>query len=160
MAEELKKIIFLDRDGVINKKAEDHEYIARAEDFVINDGLFELLRPWHDAGYEIIVITNQRGVARGKISDANLAEIHSKMLEIFSANNLNLLDIFYCPHEEDACDCRKPRPGLLRLAADKYRIDLEQAVLISDSSADIEMGRNFGVGKNILVRTDTLEVIE
>ena len=142
MSESLKKILFLDRDGVINYKAAEHEYITGLHCFAINERIFELLEPWKSDGYEFIVITNQRGIARGIFSEAALIEIHEEMSRRLKERGLG------------ACQCRKPQPGLLSRACEKYPIDLAASALISDSADDVEMGRKFGVGRNILVKTD------
>ncbi|MEI6288236.1 MAG: HAD-IIIA family hydrolase [bacterium] len=160
MENKAKKIVFLDRDGVINKKAKDHEYITRIEEFVINDGIFAMLDNWKEKGYEFIVITNQRGIARGKLTDNDFFAINNHMIEILKSRSLELLDVLYCPHEENVCDCRKPKPGMLEFAIDKYAIDLPESALISDSLQDVEMGKKFGIGKNILVKTDSLEILQ
>ncbi len=156
----LKKILFLDRDGVINKKAEEHEYVARVDDFIFNEKIFEVLRDHKKRGYEFIVITNQRGIARGKMLEKDLEKIHEHMIERLKRENLDILDIFYCPHEEFVCDCRKPKFGLLNKAADKYDIDLNGSILISDSWKDVKMGKEFGIGENIFVESDTLEILK
>ena len=156
----MKKIVFADRDGVINRKAAEHEYVTSADEFEFNDGIFELLREFKAAGYELIVITNQRGIARGKMTETDLQAIHQKMLNGLKDEGIDVLDIFYCPHEADSCDCRKPQPGLLNQATAKYLIDLADSVLLSDSASDTAMGKAFGIGRTILVRTDSLEVLE
>lgn len=154
-----KNIVFLDRDGVINKKAADHHYISRVEDFMLNDGIFDLLSQYNQDGFEFIVITNQRGIARGLFTENDLDSIHKHMAKLFFDNGIKILDIFYCPHNIDSCECRKPKPGLLQQAVEKYDINLEHSILISDSLEDAEMGEHFGIGENIYVKTDTLASI-
>lgn len=148
------KIAFLDRDGVINKNAAEHCYITKVEEFVFNEEIFGILLDWQKQGYEFIVITNQRGVARGQYSEEDLGLIHQYMQEEFNKRGIKMLDIFYCPHQEDSCSCRKPKPGMLEQACEKYEIDLANSILISDSKKDVEMGKQFGVGQNILVEQD------
>ncbi len=160
MVNNLKKIVFLDRDGVVNKKAPEHEYIKRLGEFVFNEGIFELLRDYQKQGFEFVVITNQRGVARGHMTNEDVLGIHEYMRSVMKFRGIKLLDIFVCPHEQDACDCRKPKPGMLEQAVKKYCIDKENSVLISDSKCDIEMGKIFGIGKNVLVSTDSLKVLD
>jgi len=154
-----KKILFLDRDGVINKKAAEHEYVTRVEDFIFNEGIFQILENYKKNGYEFIVITNQRGVARGKLKESDLSNIHSHMISVLQSKNIEVLDIFYCPHENGACSCRKPSPGMIVMALDKYNINIKESALISDSLEDIRMGRDVGIGKNILLKTDSLEIL-
>lgn len=150
-----KKIVFLDRDGVINKKADEHCYITKVSDFVFNEDIFGVVSKLKDDGFEFIVITNQRGIARNLYNEEQLDEIHEHMTVEFHKKGIEILDIFYCPHENDVCDCRKPKDGLLKLACAKYPVDLLNSVLISDSSADVSMGEKFGIGKNILIQADT-----
>ena len=146
----LKKIAFVDRDGVINKKAPPHQYITKAEDFHFNDGVFELLADLISHGFELIIITNQRGIARQMLTEQDLDAIHTFMRDKLKQRGIELLDIFYCPHEKDSCNCRKPRPGMLEQACAKYPVDLANSILISDSPEEIAMGKNFGVGHNYL----------
>ncbi len=143
------KVAFLDRDGVINKKADEHCYITRLEDFVINDDIIDDCLDLKKQGFEFIVITNQRGIARGLLSTSTLKDIHALMREEFKKNSIDILDVFYCPHNIDSCDCRKPKDGLLRQACLKYDIDLPNSILISDSVEDLQMGKKFGIGNNI-----------
>lgn len=150
-----RKIAFLDRDGVINKKAEEHHYITQVKDFIFNEGIFEVVRKLQEEGFEFIVITNQRGVARGLYNEEQLQEIHAYMKDGFNKKGIEILDVFYCPHENNVCDCRKPKDGMLKQACAKYDIDLKNSVLISDSQEDVSMGEKFGVGRNIFVVSDT-----
>lgn len=154
-----KKIVFLDRDGVINKKADEHSYITKVEDFIFNDDIFDVCSKFKEEGFEFIVITNQRGIARNLYDVERLTEIHRYMIDCFNKNNIDILDIFYCPHEENACDCRKPKDGLLKQAYFKYHIDLNSSILISDTMADINMGEKFGIGKNIYIESDNLTTL-
>lgn len=149
-----KKIAFLDRDGVINQKAPDHNYITKVSDFVFNEGIFEVVLHLKDQGFECIVITNQRGIAHGLYTVADLDTIHTFMKQGFGDRGIDILDIFYCPHEHNTCDCRKPKPGMLERACAKYPINLGESILISDSPEDVLMGKTFGIGQNIHVSHD------
>lgn len=151
-----KKIVFLDRDGVINKKADEHCYITKVEDFIFNDGIFEAVLGLQKKGFEFIILTNQRGIARGLMTIEKLFEIHKSMNDGFLKHGIKILDVFYCPHDINSCECRKPKDGMLRMATHKYAIDLGSSLLISDSPVDIEMGKMFGVGKNILIESDNI----
>ena len=156
----MKKILFLDRDGVINKKAPEHDYITRPENFIFNQEIFILLREYLNAGFEIIIITNQRGIARNMMSEDDFTDITDFMLNVLKAHDIVVLDVYHCPHENNTCQCRKPRPGMLEMACKAYEIDLVSSILLSDSLVDVEMGKAFGIGKNILVESDTLKIIE
>jgi D-glycero-D-manno-heptose 1,7-bisphosphate phosphatase len=149
-----KKIAFLDRDGVINRKAEEHCYITRVEDFVFNEGLFDVVTRLRGEGFEFIVITNQRGVARGLLSEDMLGKIHDYMKDEFHKKGIEILDVLYCPHDTKSCDCRKPKDGMLRKAVELYSIDRSQSLLISDSKEDIAMGELFGLRTSIFVESD------
>ncbi len=152
--EKSKKIAFLDRDGVINKCAPPHEYVTSIDNFSFNPGIFEVVTKLQNDGFEIIIVTNQRGVARNKFSEDTLQEIHAHMVSEFNKNDIAILDIFYCPHELDSCDCRKPLPGLLIKATTKYSVDIPHSLIISDSMEDVIMGKNFGLGIQIFVPKD------
>lgn len=153
-SEKKKRVAFLDRDGVINKMAGEHQYVTRVEDFKLNPGTFEMLRTLKDDGFEFIIVTNQRGIARKHLSEQMLTDIHARMKHELEEEGLHILDIFYCPHEKDLCDCRKPKDGLLRKASKKYRIDLNDSLFVSDTAEDIKMAKEFGIGQQILVRSD------
>ncbi len=159
-----KKIVFLDRDGVINKKAPtiqdlNKRYVTDIDSFAFNPGIVVFLKRLAAQGFEFIVITNQRGVARGVMTEEDLTRIHDHMRDTLKHEGVELLDIFYCPHEEGACGCRKPLPGMLKAATEKYDIDLAASFLISDSGNDVAMGMAFGIGKNILVPEDDLSAL-
>lgn len=149
-----KKIAFLDRDGVINKKAEEHNYITRVEDFVFNEGIFEVLTSLKERGFEFIVLTNQRGMARGIFSEEELLGIHTFMKTTLTNHGINILDIFYCPHGEDECECRKPKDGMLRVACEKYSVDLDSSIFITDSQKEVIMGQKFGISNSYFIRSD------
>ncbi len=148
-----RKIAFLDRDGVINNKAEDQHYITKLSDFIFTNGIFDLVKKLHQDGFEFIVITNQRGVSRGLYSEGNLLVIHEFLRKGFLEQGVTVLDIFYCPHGHNECDCRKPKDGMLREACRRYEIDLRGSLLISDSQEDIAMGERFGI-RSFYVRSD------
>lgn len=152
-----KKIAFLDRDGVINKKAKEHQYITKSEDFIFNEGIFKVLAYLKDRGFEFIILTNQRGVARGIFSEDDLCQVHSHMNSILESKGINILDIFYCPHHGNECDCRKPKPGMLRKACERYDVTLSSSLFITDSEKEYEMGEKFGLGQTILVNSDKPE---
>ncbi|MDG2349022.1 MAG: HAD-IIIA family hydrolase [Gammaproteobacteria bacterium] len=131
------KILLLDRDGVINKKADENDYIKSWEafDWIKDnvDGLIQL----SEKGFQFIVLTNQAGVARGKMTRTDLEHIHQKMVEHLSSINVKVLDVFACMHNRhEGCDCRKPMPGLFMQAAKAYGFDLEKTLYIGDDPKD------------------------
>lgn len=148
----LKKVIFLDRDGVINQDSPD--YIKSWEEFEFIPGSLDALQELHLNGFTIIIITNQSAVSRKLLTLEALEDIHTRLRDTVESNGGCITDIFYCPHlPTDGCRCRKPKPGLIQQARNKYQTDLASAVMIGDSAKDIECARNAGCNKAILVRT-------
>jgi len=141
-----KKAIFLDRDGVINRKGSSY-YIFREEEFLFNKGVFEALSYFASKGYLLIVITNQGGIAKGVYNPAQLEKLHAYMREKLSEANIYLTDIFYCPHHPDvsACECRKPGSLLFEKAIKKYQVDTKNSWMIGDSEVDIEAAKKAGI---------------
>ncbi len=137
--------VFLDRDGVINEKAPEGEYVETWPEFRFLPNITDWIRLFNALDQLVIVVTNQRGVARGRMTEQDLAEIHEKMRSALAEQGARIDDIFYCPHEEDACDCRKPRPGLVLRAAAKWDIDLSRSLLIGDSERDAELAKACGL---------------
>jgi len=154
MIDNKKKIAFLDRDGVINKNAAEHQYITNLRYFKFNNDIFDLLKYVADRDFEIIVITNQRGIAKKIFSEIELSKIHNHMVAEFNRNDIKILDVFYCPHEKGICNCRKPKPGLIYQAMEKYPIDINNSILITDSENEIEMGKNIGLKCSYLAPMD------
>jgi D-glycero-D-manno-heptose 1,7-bisphosphate phosphatase len=137
--------VFLDRDGVVNRKAPEGEYVERWDQFEFLPGVLEALRELREAKSRVIVVTNQRGVALGRMTIEAVAEIHSRMSEELAAAGAACAAILVCPHDEGGCDCRKPRLGLFHQAIGLFpEIDLHRAVVIGDSVADLEAGNRLG----------------
>ncbi len=149
------KIVFFDRDGVINKRQADHRYITSVHEFIFNNNIFEVFKYFAKKNYKFIIITNQRAISRGLLTEEKLHKIHDYMLSELKKNHIEILDIFFCPHGYDECNCRKPMPGMLESAMKKYNIDLENSILISDEMDDIRMGENFKIGRNLLIKRDS-----
>ena len=139
------RCVFLDRDGVINEKPEPHEYIRSIAEFRLLPNIADWIRLFNALEFLVIVITNQRGVARGLMTEAALASIHSHMLEELAAKGARIDDVFYCPHEENSCECRKPKPGLVYAARDKWNIDLAHSLLLGDSDSDEQLAATCGI---------------
>lgn len=146
------KIVFLDRDGVVNRDSPD--YIKSWDEFEFLPGSIEALRLLTAEGFSTILVTNQSAVARKMLTREELSGMHRKMKAEIEAAGGGITDIFYCPHMPDAgCDCRKPKPGMIKMARSKHRIALEDAAMVGDSTKDILCARKAGVGRTILVRT-------
>lgn len=148
----LKNVIFLDRDGVINYDSPD--YIKSWEEYEFLPGSLEAMAALTQAGYVLILITNQSIIGRKMVPLTVLEDIHGRMGQAVEAAGGRIFDIFYCPHRPDAyCDCRKPEPGLIFQAKEKHGIDLLRTVMIGDNVKDVSCGRNAGCGATILVRS-------
>jgi D-glycero-D-manno-heptose 1,7-bisphosphate phosphatase len=144
-AQFVNRAIFLDRDGVINQRPVEGEYITRWEDFHILPGVAESISLLNRSGFRVIVITNQRCVARQQITEAALQEMHRRMLEVLAGQGATVDAVYYCPHDhEPACACRKPQPGMILEASRAWRIDLKASWMVGDSASDIEAGRRAG----------------
>ncbi len=148
----LAKVVFLDRDGVINQDSPD--YIKSWSEFHFLPGSIEAVKRLTMNGFFVFLITNQSAVSRGMISQKDLEYIHSRMMQEIEKGGGHIKDIFYCPHlPEDECECRKPEAGLIYMAQKAYKLDLSSAVMVGDSSKDVECALNAGCGKTVLVRT-------
>lgn len=141
----MRKVIFLDRDGVIN--IERGEYTFSVEDFVFVDGLFSALNKLQQNGFEFLVITNQGGISKGIYTHQDVQRLNNLLKAAFKKHQLELLDIYYCPHHNDVekCICRKPDSLLLEKAIAKYNIDISKSYFIGDSERDINSAHKVGV---------------
>ena len=145
--EDIKKIkvLFLDRDGVIN---EDYGHVYQIEKFDFIPSIFDICKKYQSDGYKIIVISNQAGIAKGLYTKKDLDILDKYMKDEFAKKGIEILDSFYCPHKDsDNCMCRKPKPGLILEAEKKYNIDLSRSLLIGDKISDLEAGHNAGITK-------------
>jgi D-glycero-D-manno-heptose 1,7-bisphosphate phosphatase len=144
MTDSLDRCVFFDRDGIVNVSP-GPGYVARWDDFELLPGFIEVLRLVDRRGYSAVVVTNQRGVARGVVDLDAVVRIHRKLREqLAGEHGLALLDVLMCPHDEGECECRKPRPGMLLEAARRHGLDLEASWMIGDSERDVEAGRRAG----------------
>ena len=151
----MSRAVFLDRDGVINQRPPEGDYITRWEDFHILPGVAEGIALLNRAGFSVIVVTNQRGVAKGLMTEADLQQMHERMTGELARAGAKIDATFYCPHEiEPRCDCRKPAPGMLLSAARLHGIDLRASWMIGDSDNDVEAGRNAGCKTARVIATD------
>jgi len=147
-----RRIVLLDRDGVINRDSPD--FIKSWEEFEFIPGSLEALRRLNETGHAVIVVTNQSGVARGLIAPETLETMHRNLKAAAAAAGGRILDIFYCPHgPHEACRCRKPAVGLVEQARRRYSFDPARSVLVGDSLRDIRCGLRAGCAGTVLVRT-------
>lgn len=147
----LQPALFLDRDGVINV---DHGYVYRPQDFQFIDGIFELVKAANQAGYLVIVVTNQAGIGRGYYSENDFNTLTDWMLSQFSERGAKVDAVYFCPfHPEHGVgeyrrftECRKPGPGMLLTAAKDFNIALNKSIIIGDKISDIVAGQRASVG--------------
>ena len=148
------KTIFLDRDGVINKEV---KYLYQVSKFEFIDGIFDACLYFQKLGYEIVIVTNQSGIARGYYNENDYQKLTEWMLGQFNDNGIKILDTFHCPHiPESLCECRKPKPGMLVEAKYKYNISMDDSWMIGDKETDIEAANLAGITNTILVKSGHL----
>jgi len=138
-----KAAVFLDRDGVINYNRDD--YVKSWAEFRFLPGALAALKRLAIGPFVIVIITNQSAVGRGILDTQGLAYIHAQMTQTILGSGGRIDRIFYCPHRpEDNCPCRKPKPGMLKQAADDLNIDLTRSYLVGDALSDLQAGLTVG----------------
>ncbi len=152
-----KAALFLDRDGVINV---EKNYLHKIEAFEFIDGIFDLCLKYQNLGYQIIIVTNQSGIARGYYSEDDFTLLTRWMIDVFDRANIHISAVYHCPHHPNIsgkCFCRKPEPGMLLEAVREYDIDLEHSLLVGDSERDITAAHRAGVQETYLFSPDATE---
>ena len=145
------KVIFLDRDGVINKYPGDKKYVTGPKAFRLLKRALLGIKLLHRSGYRICVVSNQAGVGKGLYAKKTLNDMTRTMTDAVKKSGGKITRVLYCTHLPDAhCSCRKPGVGMLRRAAKGVKIDFEDSYFIGDSMIDVKTGKNFGL-KTILV---------
>lgn len=145
------RLIILDRDGVINQDSDD--YIKSADEWLPIAGSIEAIARLSMNGYRVVVVTNQSGIARGYFDLDVLNQMHDKMHKLVNAAGGSIDAVLYCPHgPDDGCDCRKPRPGMLRDVAMRLCTDLTAVPVVGDSLRDLQAADAVGA-RPLLVRT-------
>lgn len=152
----MKRAVFLDRDGTINV---EKEYLFQTADFEFIPGSDVAITLLNKAGFIVVVVSNQAGVARGYYTEEDVYHLHNHVDQLLSEQGAKIDAWLYCPHHPNGrgsyalpCKCRKPLPGMLLKAAEHYDIDLESSIMIGDKLIDVQAGRAAGC-RSILVRT-------
>jgi D-glycero-D-manno-heptose 1,7-bisphosphate phosphatase len=140
-----RRCVFLDRDGVINVKALEGEYIQNWSEFQFLPNIADWIRLFNALDFLVIVVTNQRGVALGRMSLDDVAGIHRRMIRELADQGAKIDDVFVCPHEAGVCQCRKPKPGLVEQARDKWDIEVAASLMIGDSDSDEQLAAACGM---------------
>jgi D-glycero-D-manno-heptose 1,7-bisphosphate phosphatase len=158
----MKRALFLDRDGVINI---DKGYVSDPVQFEFVPGIIDLLRAAQAAGFLLVVITNQSGIARGYFDEQQYERIERHMRDSLLVEGVQLAAVYFCPHHPEGvrpdlaidCSCRKPRPGMILRAAQELGLDLAASILMGDKQSDIEAAKAAGVGRAFLVEDGTAD---
>lgn len=146
----MKRFVLIDRDGTLN--VEKH-YLSDPDQLELYPGAAAALRRLREAGYGIVVVTNQSGIARGYFDLARLEQIHDRLRALLAAEGASVDGIYLCPHgPDDDCTCRKPLPGMVEQAVAEHGFDPARAIMIGDKEVDVDLGKAVGAA-TILVRT-------
>lgn len=139
------RTVFLDRDGTLNVKAPEGEYVTSWAEFAFLPGALEGVRRLTESSVRVIVVTNQRGIALGRMTESDLAEIHHRMLDELTAAGGRVARVYHCPHDIGTCACRKPEVGMFLAARRDFPdVSFEEAAVIGDSPSDMEAARRIG----------------
>jgi D-glycero-D-manno-heptose 1,7-bisphosphate phosphatase len=158
------KAAFLDRDGVINL---DTGYVHRWDEFVFAPGAIAAMRDLQTAGFMLIVVTNQAGIARGYYSTQQFETLTAQMLGHLESEGVRITAVYHCPHHPAGsvpalsidCDCRKPAPGMLLAAAREHGLSLANSILIGDKPSDIGAAQAAGIGRAYMVESDNIDSV-
>jgi D-glycero-D-manno-heptose 1,7-bisphosphate phosphatase len=152
----MNKAAFLDRDGVINRKMPEGRYVTRWDEMHFLPGVASAIARLKKAGFLVIVVSNQRCVAKGLVTAAEVDALHHRMCVELTAAGAIIDAVYYCPHEmTPPCNCRKPAPGMLLSAAREHGIDLVESWMIGDSCNDVAAGKSAGCRTALLVETSS-----
>lgn len=157
-----RKAAFLDRDGVVNL---DRAYVHTWADFEFAPGAVDAMRRLREAGYALVIVTNQSGIARGMYTEAQYQELTRQMRAALAAAGAEVEAVYHCPHHPGGsvaewaieCECRKPAPGMILQAARELGLSLADSLLVGDKPSDIEAARAAGVGRAYVVQSDNAE---
>ncbi|MGO2129943.1 MAG: D-glycero-beta-D-manno-heptose 1,7-bisphosphate 7-phosphatase [Pseudoalteromonas prydzensis] len=154
----MNKALFLDRDGVVNI---DHGYVYEPEQFEFVPGVFTACKAFVDAGYKLIIVTNQSGIGRGYYSEADFHALTQWMIAQFAAHQVTVTDVYFCPHHPKKalpeylkeCDCRKPAPGMLLQGIAEYHINPAGSIMVGDKLSDMQAATAANIATRVLVRS-------
>ena len=142
----LLRTVFLDRDGVLNEKMPEGQYVTSWNEFRLLPRVAESVAKLNQAGLRVIVVSNQRGIARGLYTASDVDVIHSRLQTLLQAGGGKIDGFYYCPHDKGQCKCRKPLPGLFDQAVSDFpEIVAASSAMVGDSLSDIEFGRRLGM---------------
>jgi D-glycero-D-manno-heptose 1,7-bisphosphate phosphatase len=145
---------FLDRDGVINRNAPHGDYIRSVRQMEILPGVAEAIRMLNELDFRVFVVTNQRGVSRGLMSEDDVKAIHTFLTEQLDQAGARIDAIYYCPHEEGSCECRKPATGMFFKALEDFpEVAVADSVVIGDSWRDMEAAQALGCARIFIAET-------
>jgi D-glycero-D-manno-heptose 1,7-bisphosphate phosphatase len=154
----LKKALFLDRDGIINI---DYGYVCRKEDFIFTEGIFELLKLFLHAGYQLFIVTNQSGIGRGYYTQDDFSKLTHWMSQQFALRHIEITQIFHCPHRpEERCTCRKPAVGMIQKYLNEHPIDVANSWMIGDKQSDIDFAHNAKIEHTIAIGNKKIDHAE
>ena len=153
-----RAVIFLDRDGVINQ---DHGYVSTRDNFVFIDGVIGAMKQLKEKGYQLVVVTNQSGIARGLFTEDDFISLTEWMDWSLADHDIDLDGIYFCPHHPtegtgpntQVCQCRKPAPGMFLEAIADLNVDVSASYMVGDKESDLQAAQAAGVANLILVRT-------
>lgn len=153
----MEQVVFLDRDGTLNQEV---NYLHRPEDLKLIPGVPEALGLLKEAGYRLVVVTNQAGVARGYYTEEDVRNLHLYMNQVLERDGASIDAFYYCPHHPEygvgtyrqACHCRKPDTGMFEMAGKRFEVDKARSFMVGDKLLDVEAGKNYGL-TSILVGT-------
>lgn len=154
-----KKTAFLDRDGVINY---DYGHVFRVSDFHLVDGVIRALKVLQDLSFQIIIVTNQAGIAKGMYTEHDLHHLNSHISRLFAQHGIRMPPVYYCPHHPHGsvarythnCKCRKPQSGMITNAISDFHVDIESSLLFGDKLSDIEAAQTAGIPTRVLIAPD------
>ena len=139
------RAVFLDRDGVINRKAPEGRYVTTWAEVQFFLGVADAVKRFQEAGFLVLLVSNQRAIAKGLVTQHGLESLHRRMWQELFQREKGFDGVYYCPHDADPpCGCRKPQPGMLLAAAQDRGIDLTASWMVGDSESDVEAGRRAG----------------